>query len=361
MKRLVFTIFVTCLALQLSACGFLYSLDKNLSEQIDEWVANDDYVKALDALAYVNKNHPQYAELLKKKPQIEQAAKAFEQQQLKSARVQVAQQEWDQAEKTLNRGMQKLPDSKPLQDAYQDFVKQRANYLKSLYYQLYINKAEWLVKNAGVQQELSRAAPKDREAKRALEAHQKESARVYQQLSVCGIEAMNIGDLELAEQCFLLADELQPSQALQATILDIQKKLATREKRPTVVLSERGKTTLMQARQKMQDGNLKEAADLYKQIPAKDKKHALTTAFKQELDGRIQKNVHQGIELGRKLYSQGEIKQAVAVWNDIRDLDPNNQSLINHINRAERVLHKLEQLQKQDTTVRPPETTETGK
>lgn len=355
MKRLFLFPVLISLLLQISACGLLYSLDRNLSEQIDIWVAEDSYVKALDALSYVNKSHSQYEELQRKKVDVEKAASIFEQKQLKTAQVHIEQQQWDEAEKALNYGMRKLPDSEPLQSAYQNFVKQRAFYLKSLYYQLYINKAEWLVKNADVQKELSRTMPDDQTTQRALAEHNKESAKVYQQLTICGIEAMNINDLELAEQCFLLADELQPSQALQTTILDIQKQLTRKEKRTTVIFSERGRTTLSDAKTKMQDGNLKAALDLYKQIPVQDQKHALVTAFKQELDLRVNKNVAQGIELGRKLYSQGEIKQAVAVWNDIRELDPKNQNLISHINRAERVLHKLEQLQKEDTTIKPPE------
>ena len=42
----------------------------------------------------------------------------------------------------------------------------------------------------------------------------------------------------------------------------------------------------------------------------------------------------------------------------MRELDPKNQHLISYINRAERVLNKLEQLQKENTTVKPPENKE---
>ena len=358
MKRITSLLILLGLLLQINACGIIYSFDRNLVEQIDTWIANDDYVKALDALAYIRKTHAQYEELQHKKIEVEKAAKKFEQQQIKMAAAHIEHQEWDLAEKTLTYSMQKLPGNVALKAAHEDFVKKRTFYLNSLYYQLYINKAEWLVKNADVQNELARTLPDDRKTRRALEEHQQESADVYQQLTVCGVDAMNIGDLELAEQCFLLADELQPSQALQTTILDIQKQLASKQKRATVTISERGRTLLASAKRKMKDGNLKDAIDLYKQIPARDQKHDSVAAFKQELDARIQKNVTQGIELGRKLYSQGEIKQALAVWNDLRELDPKNQHLISYINRAERVLNKLEQLQKEDTTVKPPENKE---
>jgi len=62
---------------------------------------------------------------------------------------------------------------------------------------------------------------------------------------------------------------------------------------------------------------------------------------------RIRENVNQGIELGRKLYSQGQVEQALAVWNKLRDLDPDNENLLSHIDRAERVLEKVKKLREE--------------
>ena len=99
---------------------------------------------------------------------------------------------------------------------------------------------------------------------------------------------------------------------------------------------------------------MKEAIALYDQIPADDRQYTQVRAFKKELNARIKSNVTQGIELGRKLYSQGEIKQALAVWNKVRELDEDNQYLISYIKRAERVLKKLDKLQREGTTIKPP-------
>ena len=86
-------------------------------------------------------------------------------------------------------------------------------------------------------------------------------------------------------------------------------------------------------------------------IPEKDKRHTLVTTFGRELNSRIDSNVKQGIEVGRKLYSQGEIERALAVWNKLREIDPNNDYLISHIERAERVMKKLGELRQQDPPV----------
>ncbi len=353
MKSIIFSL-VMLNVLLLPGCALMHSFDKDLDKQIDQWVKQHEYTKALDTISYVSKSHPQYNKLQKRKVKIEKTAQKFEKIKLREINAHIEAKDWHTAEKSLNYSLGKLPDSEQLQKAHREFIQKRAQHLKSLYYQLYINKAEWLVKNKDVQKELSETMPDERAAKKALQQHKQESEQVYQQLVVCGIEGMNIGDLELAEQCFLLADELKPSKALRSSISDIQKELSKVEKRETLVLSKKARGLLTKAKSSMQAGDLKQASKLYRKIPMTDKKHALVRAFKQELNSRIKDNVNTRVEMGRKLYSQGEIKQALAVWNDVRELDPNNEYLLSHIERAQKVIDKVEELKSQKTTVSPP-------
>jgi tetratricopeptide (TPR) repeat protein len=338
----------------LNGCAFFYSFDKDLDSRINQWLREHEYSKALDALEHVREGHSQYAQLQKRKKQVQQAAQRFEKLKLREISAHIEAEDWQAAESLLNYSMAKLPDSRKLHDAYNDFIQKRGLYLKGLYYQLYINKAEWLVKNKDVQEELFRTMPDDQATKKATEKHREEIVTVYQQLIVCGLEGQNIGDLELAEQCYLLANELNPSQTLQKTITEIQAQLARKQKKKALLLSERGRKLLESAKATLKQGDLKVTLQAYQKIPRKDKKHALVTAFKQELDARIRENVSQGIELGRRLYSQGQIEQALAIWNDIRELDPDNEYLISYIDRAQRVIEKLDRLKSQERTISPP-------
>jgi tetratricopeptide (TPR) repeat protein len=333
----------------------MHSFDRDLDSKIQQWMREQEYSKALDALSHVRPNHKQYQQLIKRKSEVQRAADRFEKVKLREVYAHIEAEDWQAAESTLNYSMAKLPDSKKLQVAYDDFIKKRAHYLKGLYYQLSINKAEWLVKNKSVQKELSRTLSDDREAKKVEKQQQKEIAEVHKQLNICGIEALNIGDLELAEQCYLLANELKPDKQTEKTILDIQRKLAKQQKRKPLLISKRGQKLLETAKSSLKQGDLKDALTAYKKIPNKDKKHALVVAFKQELNSRIKASVKQGIKLGRKLYSQGQIEQAVAVWNDVLELDPKNEYLKSHIERAERVIVNLDKLKKQESTIAPPE------
>lgn len=334
--------------LMTSGCAFVHSLDKDLLKQVEMWQSQHEYTTALDTIELVRKSHPQYEQIQKKKVEIQNAMAHFENARIREISAHIDAKDWHAAETSLNYTLGKLPDSKAVMAKDKEFKNLRAQHLKSLYYQLYINKAEWLVKNKDVQHELYRTIPDDRQSKNALKKHQHETEKVYKQLIECGIEALNIDDLELAEQCYLLADELKPGNITQATILDIQKELAKREKRGALVLSAKSRARLEIARQHMQNGRLKVAQQNYLKISSAERSHALVKAFKQELDVRIKENVKSRIETGRKLYSQGEIEQALAVWNKVKQLDPHNEYLNNHIERAQRVLDKVNEIKQQD-------------
>jgi len=330
------------------------NLNNNLNAKINSWLKQQEYSKALDAISYMQKKHPQYTLLQKRKIRIQKSASKFEKIKLREINAHITAKDWHTAEKSLNDSLKKLPDSVALQKSHRDFIRKRASHLKSLYYKLSINKAVWLVKNKDIQEELSQTIPDQKAAQTTLAQHKKETDQVYQQLVVCGIEGMNIGDLELAEQCFLLAHELKPSKALRSSITDIQRELSIIQKRETLILSKKARKLLNQSRTSMQAGKLKQALSLYNKISRKDKKHALTRAFNQELKSRIKDNVTTRIETGRKFYSQGDIKLALATWNKVLELDAGNEYLLSHIERAQKVMDKLVELRNQKYTVAPP-------
>jgi len=67
-----------------------------------------------------------------------------------------------------------------------------------------------------------------------------------------------------------------------------------------------------------------------------------------ELVAQLKKHLKQGIkqhfEAGRKLYSKGKTQEALSIWLDLKDLDPQHPKLQAHISRAEKILIKLEEL-----------------
>lgn len=355
MIRFSFYLLVILLALGNSGCALLYSFDDNLNEKIDNWLKDEEYGKASDALTYIRESHPQYAQLQNKKAIVEKRAKLYEQQQLAAIQSHMQKHEWQQAHEVVSTALKKLPDSEPLRDARQDFLQKRALYLNKLHIHQSIYKAEWLIKNKQVQEELIAATPEDTTARRNYRRYTRQVEDSYLEMVECGEECTESGELELAERCFSLANNLQPGQALQSRLNALQDKLAGQKENRKDELTRQGQNILSEAKKQMQAGDLKKAIAEFSKLSIKDKNHSQSKSFKKELDTRVHEHVKQNIELGRKLYSQGEIKQALAIWNDIRELDPDNEYLISHIERAQRVLDKVNKLQEEPTISPPPE------
>ena len=76
--------------------------------------------------------------------------------------------------------------------------------------------------------------------------------------------------------------------------------------------------------------------------------------LRKELDKRYRQGIDQKIAAGRKLYSNGKIQEALDVWNSLLEINPDNQKLQGHIDRAERVLKKLQRLSNEGAVVQPP-------
>lgn len=348
MKNLTGSVCLLAALLLLQSCAFIESLDSNLEQKIDQWVAQEEYARALATLEYIKPTHSNYTVLQQKKQKILAAAAQFEQDKIRQAHAQLDQQQWHEAEQTLRTGLGRLPDSEPLNIAMQNFLRQRDEHLKVLNYQLTLNEAERLIKDRLLQTELQRTLPEDKTQQRAYTQYQQEVVRVRDALLGCGLQAMQANELAPAERCFVLANELSPDPELQLTIQEIQQQLGQPSDKKIMVLSDKGHAELALAREALNNGNLALAKQHYQNIPDKDQRHALVKNLAQELDARIDSNVRQGIDVGRKLYSQGEIERALAVWNKLRELDPRNDYLLSHIERAERVMKKLRELRQQD-------------
>lgn len=339
--------------LLLSGCAFINSFNSDLDKQVDTWMAQHEYAKVIDTLKYVRPSNPKYNLLQRKRKQAVIDARRYQQSQINLSLAQIEKGQWHKADLTLKNAMDKLPKSPKLDKTYQEFVAQRKQYLRSLYIQIAINTAEWLSKNKDIELQLKHTQPDSSQVQDTLSRFQNETQQVYPKLLRYGKLAESLGDFGLAQQCYELANRLSPSAALKQKLAKIR---ATLDKqlppskppgKSTPKLSLLGKNLLEKSRQALQAGNLKLALNHYEKIPDDDKQLPVVRQYSREMEHRIRENVHQGIELGRKLYSQGQVEQALAVWNKLRDLDPDNENLLSHIDRAQRVMQKIRQLRKE--------------
>ena len=76
---------------------------------------------------------------------------------------------------------------------------------------------------------------------------------------------------------------------------------------------------------------IKNNGKVYLQLIAKLKKH-------------LEDGEKQRFEAARNLYSKGKTQEALSIWLELKELNPDNAKLQSHIERAEKVLIKLKKL-----------------
>jgi len=331
-------------------------MQSDLDSRIDRWVAAQDYTTALDTLEQIRPSHPQYAQLQQKKLHILQLAKNYETTIIQGANTETKQQHWQAAAQLYRDGIEKLPHSEPLAKAYQNFSHEHQKQLELITFQMNLSRAEWLLKTIPLQHQLQQLSLAEQRSNSTIEQAEEQSGALYRDLVHCGRTSMQNAELDLAEKCFTAAAQLNPEGKRFPAVVDISQQLAELEKRRTTSLSVKGEELLANSRQALHKDNLHQAYKYFKKIPARDQQNSAVIEFRKELNIRISNNVKQGIEMGRKLYSQGDIERALAIWNNARELDPDNEQLDNHIERAQHVLNKLKFLKKNEPVIAPPST-----
>jgi tetratricopeptide (TPR) repeat protein len=81
---------------------------------------------------------------------------------------------------------------------------------------------------------------------------------------------------------------------------------------------------------------------LNKMMPGNEKLALLNKEFSEKLPGHVEALLNRG----RQLYINGKIEKARDIWLKAQKLDPKNKEIIKNIERANRVLGRLDELKK---------------
>lgn len=347
--------FLLLLYVSMSACAYIHSLDENLPQQIEIWIKNKEYGKALDTLYYIQADNANYGQLIKQKERIIKLAGRFEKEILEKGQKYQTHNDWHQAAQTYEYGLDKLPDSRPLQKAYTQFLAKRAIYLKQLKLQLLQNKAKWLSNDSEIRKEIARVIPSNYSARWLLQDNRLDIDSTSKTLIECVNESVRNNELDVARQCLKIARQLNPSPHIQQRLIDISKQLEQEIEHRSRKISRDGQRILRSAKLALAKGDFLSAHQSIKALPAQDTKNGQVLSFRDKLDEQTEDYVDKTILDGRTLYSSGQVQEAYLLWKSLKPLSPDNERLQILIDRAEKVLKKLHSIGSKQDTVAPPD------
>ena len=97
----------------------------------------------------------------------------------------------------------------------------------------------------------------------------------------------------------------------------------------------------------MAKNDLQAARAAYVQIPASSLQHSEVISVRDELDTAVGRRVDEILVAGDAQYRADRVLEAVRTWTEGLSLDPENPELRERVERANRVLARLEELKRQ--------------
>lgn len=324
-----------------SGCAYLDVRSPNVPEKIDELIAEQQYGRAQAILSSISASHPDYSQLPLLREETDKQAMLYEQQVLAEGKELEQQGKWYLAKKHYEHSLKNLPDSVKLQAAQQSLHLKQVAKVAALEFDLLVAQGEWLKRKLAIQQALSLLTSSSWFRTNRYEAMQKKAGQVAGELGRRGKFELEQKNLVRAAQAFNLAMELRPSPAIE----EANKVLVLKRQQAIIQSRKHMQKKLLNSLQKALDQNqLSEAPHFVTQLKLLGKLGAEEEQLIQQLESLIHKQVQEDIDLGIEHYGQGRYQQAIVAWQNVLALEPGNEQAGGHIERAKRILEKLQRL-----------------
>lgn len=259
----------------------------------------------------------------------------------------------------LDKALLNLPHSAVLNDYRRNLARQRDIRLRDNQRKKLVSRAEYIVLQQQIYEEQANLESPGFGKRWTNTLHQQEAASLADGLLECGHESLQEDDLVTADKCLQLARSIDDSPAVQAAISNLAAKQESQrdnmEKKEQVKRVSKEKKLASNRRNKTQDllartGKALEANDLlaartsFSKIPAREHRTKAVVEMQARLDQAIDPVVTELLNKGDRQYRADKVDRAISSWTIALELDPDNTAIRERLDRANKVLARLEEL-----------------
>lgn len=327
-------------------CTLLESYSSDVNNKVESYIRDKQYQRALSLIDYVGPTNINYSQLQKRRKQLLQIISTYEIRTVATAQSLARKQEWYKALALIEDAMHNLPHSEKLQNTYHDISARREAILQEVDIQLALNHANKLSRDIPLLQKTMNLVPDQAERRYDLDNRSEERNTATQLLLECAQKTINEKRYSLASECVEAGYALQPDKQFKQQLDAYNSKIVNFVVQQQNLELQSAGELLEKLRHGYSYDNLaatREMIDSLTQHNIKGKKHSQII---QQLSTHLSTGIEQRIATGQQLYSAGKIQEALAIWHELNNIDPDNSKLQSYIDRAERVLDKLQTLSK---------------
>jgi len=346
---------VMALSLLLSNCAYLHSFDANLPEKVDQWIEEQNYQKALNTLEHVKPGNDNYALLMQKKKQILRLADNLEKKTIISANRLIAQNEWYKASQLYEETLKKIPEHEKLRQSHTEFLDKRQAYLKNLELRLLIKKGAWLGNSAALYEQIKNTVPGNYHTVSGIRDYEHDRQQALQALTECTQTASAADKLDLMRTCLTLAERIDNNVQNDPRLASARQKIDRAKEASLRQYKQQTRELLANLRKGYSLDNLQRSYNHLKTSNDFSPLDSEALDLLDNLDKHLKTGIEQRMESARRLYSAGKIEHALKIWESLQSIAPDNQKLEAYIERAQRVLKKLKQLQEKGSVIPHPQ------
>jgi tetratricopeptide (TPR) repeat protein len=295
---------------------------------------------------------------------------AYETAVLSDARARESANDLYGAHELLVAALLQLPDSPRLTEYNRQLEAKRSERLRDNERRELLAQAEYYVAQLEIYNEqLSLDSPTIiQRLKNSFTQQQAES--LAGKLLTCGQETLQQGDTDTAEICLHYAQAIKDSPEAQAALAQLESRRAAQrlseEKKVLVTQIRKEKKLARKHRDKIQDvlekteralnaNDLARARRNFSELPKGGNESHDVAAMRERLNEAIQLRVHRLTGEGDSVYRADNVSRAIHIWEQALELDPDNPELTKRLERARKVLARLEELKnRQRAPVKQP-------
>jgi tetratricopeptide (TPR) repeat protein len=266
------------------------------------------------------------------------------------------------AVENLSVALQRVPHSDELREMRQTLERERVQQLKRNERDRLIARANYMLDELALYRQQANLTPPSLGQRWEISRYDREAVTLSGQLLEHGEYALLQNDLASAETCLQLSlrlnhtttaqETLSRLQSLRASHQQVEQKKASikqAKKEQNIQRSQQQQTEVLlaEAQQALKQNNLQVARAAFVQLPTQTKNNSEVIATKNNLREAINRHVAELVAKGDSLYRADNVLEALQHWNEALSLDPENHALKERIDRANKVLARLEELKRQ--------------
>ncbi len=315
--------------------------------QIDQWIQEKQYGNALKSLGSVEPTDPDYSTAAKKRKQVEALAASYEHEIRQKNERLLKQGKWADALDSYDDALDRLPESAVLKDGLAQLHQEQMRELERLELKRLFSYGSWLKEVLPVFDDLVRVNPRSSEAKSRRQKIQREAELLAEELTQYGNRALANNELRTAGRLLNLAAELSNTPAVQESLKNLkQQKISTQQQQRVLELKRKRVTEslLGQFEKSYEKKDFPRARDQLAALNEAGLEREQYNTLQRKLQLAIDREANRLMREGVNAYSRGQFEQAVKSWKQVLQLQPDNKQANESLQRAEKVLERLDEL-----------------